>query len=189
MVIAVDPKSGAVGVGKMVRATLKAEFPHTTFRVKKRSYDSVTVDWEDGPTTRQVNALIGKHEYGSFDGMRDIYEHTNRRDDIPQCKYVHAHRELSQSSWIATLNWINDRFGYGMEYALIENPYGSAYCRVTNDSFIPGRGRLSDEIHRYGYKYPLICPDHKHAILLTDRFCPTCGCAIPLHDPNDNTYS
>lgn len=36
----------------------------------------------------QVSAHVSQYKYGAFDGMIDLYEYDNRRDDIPQVKYV-----------------------------------------------------------------------------------------------------
>jgi hypothetical protein len=187
MVVAVDPKSGAVGVATMLRRTLKEAFPHTTFRIRKKSYDAVTVHWEDGPTTSQVRARCNQHEYGHFDGMIDLYESDNRRDDIPQCKYVLTERSMSKAAFIAAIEWVNTTFGYeDIEYEIRgEGEY--EYVHVTNDRHVDGRW-LSHLPNQYSWQFPLLCPDDQHPILLTDRFCPTCGCAIPRHDPNDYTH-
>ena len=36
----------------------------------------------------QLKSEFSKYEYGRFDGMQDLYEYTNVRDDIPQTKYL-----------------------------------------------------------------------------------------------------
>lgn len=88
----------AAMAAKAIREDLKKAFPKITFRVRSNNYsmgDSVYIDWENGPTTKSVDDLVMKYQYGSFDGMRDIYEYTNSRDDIPQTKYVMTQRSLS----------------------------------------------------------------------------------------------
>ena len=37
---------------------------------------------------RKVRAITDKYTKGSFDGMTDSYDYSNRRDDLPQVKYV-----------------------------------------------------------------------------------------------------
>ena len=40
--------------------------------------------------------IVSKYQYGHFDGMNDIYEYSNSREDIPQAKYIHVN-PLSQN--------------------------------------------------------------------------------------------
>lgn len=56
-----------------IRKELKAAFPTVKFSVTSE-YDSVRVNWTDGPTVKMVEAVTGKYQSGSFDGMNDIYE-------------------------------------------------------------------------------------------------------------------
>lgn len=82
---------------KLIRKELKQDFPTTKFSVISRAYaggSSIDVSWINGPTRDQVNGIIKKYEYGSFDPMTDLYNCTNSRKDIPQVKYVFAKREL-----------------------------------------------------------------------------------------------
>ena len=84
---------------KLIRLDLKEAFPSITFKVKSSSFSggsSVDIYWSDGPTTSQVDSIVNKYKYGSFDAMQDLYEITNIRKDIPQVKYVLAHRKLSK---------------------------------------------------------------------------------------------
>lgn len=91
-------KSTQAQAASMIRGELKALFPKTKFRIRSSSFsmgDSVDVDWIDGPTTKQVDNVIGKYQYGHFNGMEDIYEYSNSRNDIPQSKYVMSQRQIS----------------------------------------------------------------------------------------------
>ena len=84
-----------------IKAELSQKYPHIKFSVKSSSFSmgsSVTVSWEDGCTTKEVEKIIGKYQYGHFNGMEDIYESSNRRDDIPQAKYVSTSRSMSAAS-------------------------------------------------------------------------------------------
>ena len=83
-----------------IKAELAKAFPHVKFSVRSSSFaggNSVDISWTDGATVEQVEAISDKYQYGSFNGMEDIYEYTNRRDDIPQAKYVSEQREISQT--------------------------------------------------------------------------------------------
>jgi len=65
-------KKGAVQVTGNIRKELKAKFPGVKFSVRKRSYDSVSVNWTDGPTEDQVKEITVKYRDSYFDGMQDM---------------------------------------------------------------------------------------------------------------------
>lgn len=91
-------KSTAANCAAAIRAELKTKFPGIKFSVTSENFaggDAVRVSWNDGPTSAEVEAITGKYQYGHFDGMNDIYESSNRRDDIPQTKYLTESRHMS----------------------------------------------------------------------------------------------
>jgi len=91
-------KTASAMAGSMIKKELKNIFPKTKFSVKSDNFangSSVDVSWTDGPTTEQVNLIIKKYQYGHFDGMIDMYEYSNNREDIPQAKWVGTSRDLS----------------------------------------------------------------------------------------------
>ncbi len=93
--------SCAANTAAAIREELKTVFPGIKFSVTSSNFaggNSVDIRWEDGPTSDQVNAISKKYQYGSFNGMEDIYEHTNSRDDIPQAKYVQTSRSISTAT-------------------------------------------------------------------------------------------
>lgn len=65
-------KKGAVQVTGNLHRELKAAFPGVKFSVRKRGYDSVSVNWTDGPTEEQVKSITGKYRDSYFDGMQDM---------------------------------------------------------------------------------------------------------------------
>src|SRR5690242_9026009 len=78
--------SPQAGAAKMIRQTLKQVFPGVTFSVTSKGYSGgshVRVEWTDGPTDDMVELVANRHQMGHFDGMQDLYEYTNHRDDIP----------------------------------------------------------------------------------------------------------
>lgn len=90
-------KTGAAHAAYLIKGLLKIKFPAVQFSVKSDSFsmgDSVDVCWIDGPTDKAVNDLIGMFQYGSFNGMEDMYEMTNRQD-FPQTKYLSTSRRYS----------------------------------------------------------------------------------------------
>lgn len=64
----------ATDVAKILRKLLAISFPAVTFSVKSQYYSmgsSVNIRWTDGPTERQVNAVISPLYQRRFDGMTD----------------------------------------------------------------------------------------------------------------------
>lgn len=83
-----------------IRTELKNAFPGIKFSVRSEIYsgcNSVNVSYIDGIDEKRVENLLAKYQYGHFNGMEDIYENTNRRDDLPQVKYLFVRREMSDA--------------------------------------------------------------------------------------------
>lgn len=94
-------KSSQAQTASAIRTELKNKFPNTKFRVRSESFsmgNSVDIEWTDGPTYDMIDEITRKYQYGHFDGMTDMYEHSNSREDIPQAKYVMPHREMSEET-------------------------------------------------------------------------------------------
>lgn len=89
-----------VVAAKNMRIELKRAFPTVKFSVRGDSFsmgDSIDVRWTDGPTSKQVEAIIDKYSAGSFDGMTDYYNYSSSTwtDAFGDAKYVHAKRDYS----------------------------------------------------------------------------------------------
>ena len=101
-------KSNQAQAAALIRKELKKEFPQTKFRVTSSGFsggDSVSIHWQNGATTKQVQDITNKYQYGHFDGMTDSYEYSNNRKDIPQTKYVMEQRTI-------TMDIVNQAFEY-----------------------------------------------------------------------------
>ena len=93
--------STQAAAAKAIRKELKAAFPSIKFSIRSESFaggDAVRIGWTDGPTTDKVTDITRKYQYGHFDGMIDLYENSNNRDDIPQVKYVQESRHYSEEA-------------------------------------------------------------------------------------------
>ena len=95
---------GYVTAAKNIRIELKGMFPGVKFSVNSKSYsggDSIRVNWIDGPSQKEVEAIISKYEYGNFNGMIDLYEYDKDRSFTSKhgsTKYAFANRDHSDSS-------------------------------------------------------------------------------------------
>ena len=69
---------GPVVAAKNLRKLLKDAFPGIKFSVRSRSFaggNAIDVEWTDGPTSGQVDAIADRFEAGKFDGMTDYYNY------------------------------------------------------------------------------------------------------------------
>lgn len=90
--------SSHASVAKTIRSKLKQH--GIDCRVTSKSYsggNSVTVHVQNVPpwTMKEVKSFCDQFEMGHFDGMVDLYEYSNRRDDIPQVKFVFVENGFS----------------------------------------------------------------------------------------------
>ncbi len=91
----------AAQAAKQIKSELKKLFPKTKFSVVSDNYsmgDAVRISWTDSITQEQVNNVVRKYQYGSFDGMTDSYSNDNQRSDIAQAKYVQTQRSYSDAA-------------------------------------------------------------------------------------------
>ncbi len=104
-------KSEQAKAAKAIKQELKKEFPTVKFSVKSESFsmgDAVRVNWEDGPTSKQVDSITAKYQYSSFNSMEDMSENTNCRNDIPQTKYVTLSRDFSEAATLSAIKTIKE---------------------------------------------------------------------------------
>lgn len=96
---------------KEIRKVLKTAFPTTKFSVTSSRGSAVRINWTNGPTSELVELQVSKFEMGHFDGMTDCYDYSNRRDDIPQARYVFCNREIDQDIFNKAFELTKDYFG------------------------------------------------------------------------------
>ncbi len=92
-------KSTVALAAQDIRAALKTAFAGTKFSVRSESFsmgNAVRIEWVDGPSSKQVEAVVGRFEAGSFDGMTDMYNNAAKDPSTPhRAKYVTCTREIS----------------------------------------------------------------------------------------------
>lgn len=94
-------------------------------KVRSKSYSmgsSVNVNVQDLPPQQYqaLNEYANQFQYGSFNGMIDLYEYDNRNDSLPQVKFVFVNNSISNE--MDQVIW-NFMLGY---YAGMENAPQSA---------------------------------------------------------------
>ena len=85
-------KSEVVRCAAEIRKILKEKNIKASVRSKQYSMGN-NVDVEikeiiDPEVYKALQEELAKYKYGHFDGMYDIYEHSNLREDIPQTKFL-----------------------------------------------------------------------------------------------------
>ena len=66
---------GAADTAKLVRRSLKQNFPGQKFSVRTKTYSggaSIDVRWTDGPMGAEVDPVVKSYEGSGFDGMIDL---------------------------------------------------------------------------------------------------------------------
>lgn len=110
-------QSTAARCAKAIRAELKAVYPGIKFRVVSDNFangNSVDVSWIDGPSSEEVRKIADKYQYGHFDGMTDMYEYSNMREDIPQAKFVSCGSTMSEERKEALKAEISNKYDVDM---------------------------------------------------------------------------
>lgn len=135
--------SNHAAAAKLIRAHLKAN--NITGRVRAESYSggsSIRILLQDPePATYDaVKAHADKFQYGHFDGMTDSYQASNRRDDIPQVKFVFVEvsysDEIKQAAWDVIRNACS-----GTEHTHVD------YASARNQRF--WQDEVSQHVHRF----------------------------------------
>jgi hypothetical protein len=124
-----------------IRKELRAKFPGIKFVVRSSTFsmgNAVDIEWVDGVHTSEVDKIVNKYQYGNFNGMIDLYEYSNKRNDIPQVKYVMTQRTISFELAKKTLEKIKDRFDLQIKIVdngISEYPYKHNSYRYEDDTF------------------------------------------------------
>jgi len=99
---------------KAIKKELKAKFPEIKFSIRSNNFangNSVDISYQNGVPQDEVEKIVRKYQYGHFDGMIDLYEMSNSREDIPQAKYVQVSRTISEDIKEAKKQEIAKKFG------------------------------------------------------------------------------
>lgn len=135
-------KSSAANCALAIREELKKAFKGVKFKVTSSNFaggNSVNVSWTDGPTERAVKEYTSKYQYGKFNGMEDIYEYTNSREDIAQAKYISENRNYSEGVEELVIQQINEFMTYSdnVDTWTIERENRRTARNILDKTFIP----------------------------------------------------
>lgn len=85
-----DTYSGVLAA-KNIRAMLKLAFPAVKFSVRKKSFGSLVIEWLDGPTEKDVQAVAGQFRAGHYCAQEEAYQH----EKTPWCAVFGAAEYIS----------------------------------------------------------------------------------------------
>ena len=131
--------SSHAGAAKMVRQFMKAN--GIAGSVISKSYSmgsSISVYVEDLPPAQcqVLKDYVSQFEYGHFDGMQDLYEMSNCRDDIPQVKYAFVNNKISDELYQDIWDFLKSYYSH-LNTNKIKNKMFSKMlkksCRSIND--------------------------------------------------------
>jgi hypothetical protein len=115
-----------------IKRELIDAFPGISFTVKSESYsmgNCVNIRWTLGPTTKQVDEIVGKYQDGHFDGMQDMYVHDNSAYNSAMEQVLAVAKNVSPSREIprelreqlkTDLTPLTDRRDYELEREMYE---------------------------------------------------------------------
>jgi len=135
-------------LGKNMRIELARAFPGVKFSVRSQRFsggDDIRVEWLDGPTSAQVDAIIQRYRTGTFDGMTDSYEYRDDHawtDAFGDAKYIFAQRENSDRAIASAIRTVTQRYRFeGIEVPSVDD-YRNG--RAWGKSPILGGGQYHD---------------------------------------------
>lgn len=115
---------------KLVRKSLKEQFPGTKFSVRSNRYGTIRVEWIDGPSETRVSNLVKKFEGATFDSMVDLKSYVTREFEGEEVQfgadYVCPVRHLSRAFCEAIVSQFCAQFGIpllpveGTEHAYVD---------------------------------------------------------------------
>lgn len=153
---AVDSSGGMsdhARASKNLKKELQITFPGIRFSVRSDSFsmgNSIDIGWTDGPTTKQVESISKKYEYGRFDCMTDMSSSDNSAYGqaveivLGRSKFVQSQRKLTDG---------------------LNEEIGQLLCQVHTITYDGPRTR-----HLYGKSDERDIQDHAYQLMSRTRF-------------------
>jgi len=141
--------SSQAEAAKCIRKELREAFPTVKFTVRSESFsmgDAVRISYWNGPTTKEVQAITDKYQYGTFNGMEDIYELKDEKVDLPQSKYVQVSREYGYEATRYVVDKVNEQFGLKIECKKVYCNYAKREIAEIVDFFVENMQEFSTRL-------------------------------------------
>jgi hypothetical protein len=100
-----------------IRKELKEAFPTIQFTVTTSSFsggNDCRVGWDEGPTSKQVEAITNKYKTGEFDSMEDIYRYSSSvfNSLFGGVKYLFCERSIPEARKQQVIALLEPKLGY-----------------------------------------------------------------------------
>ena len=139
---------------KAIRKELKAKFPNTKFSVRS-DYNSVRIEWTDGYTLDEVDAVVQRYKAGSFNGMIDMYEYDHDNpENLDRAQYIFTTRNLSIETELAMIGAIEEDWCENpIEFEIKANSWsGKHYLDISHIKIENAHQYLSNMVRQYASK-------------------------------------
>jgi hypothetical protein len=137
---------------KLIRTSLKEAFPTIKFSVRSDG-TAIRVNWVDGPTVRQVDAVVERFAGGGFDGMQDLAYNTPKLLDGERVqfggKYIFTTRETTRAYLERYLRQAARKCGVDLDDVFIAGRDEHAYLGTKGTLSRQYADRLDRELHKY----------------------------------------
>jgi hypothetical protein len=137
---------------KLVRQALKEAFPSIKFSVKSKTYSggaSINVSWTDGPTCKQVDAIVKVFEGSYFDGMTDYkglnFNTINGQQVRFGADFVFTKRILSLAFLTAAAQSVCMTYGIAYQLKIVDSGWG-AYIENAGSIFVQNANEYLDRL-------------------------------------------
>ena len=149
-----------VDTAKLIRAALKEAFPTVKFKVNSKSYAggaSINIYYFDGPTSKQVEAIVKVFEGSYFDGMQDYKGQNYANLDGEEVKFgadfVFVNRKISNNLMLGVVCDVQNEYQLDNEVTIYVSNYDQAasISKVAENADSNKRGFLPYDIQRLIY--------------------------------------
>lgn len=127
-------KTESAKTSQAIKSELKKAFPNVKFSVTSSNFaggNSVSISYNDSILRSKVEEITDKYQYGSFDGMNDIYNNDNKNNSIPQAKYVTVSRNMTNETGAELLKEFQNNY-IGAENLSMNDYHEDSRAYVSN---------------------------------------------------------
>lgn len=117
---------------KLIRQSLKESFPGVKFSVKSKTYSggaSINVGWTNGPTSKQVSAIVKRFEGSYFDGMTDYkglnYSAINGQEVRFGADFVFVNRKYTAEFLKQMVAATEQKYGVTSNCEVVDSTFGA----------------------------------------------------------------
>ncbi len=120
---------------KNIRTVLKLSLPGVKFSVKSRRFsggDAIDVRWIDGPTSAQVDEILGRYVSGTFDAMTDCagVKRSAWTDAFGDARFVSGARDNSDRAIASAIRTVVAKYGQAAAVATVAGYRKGSYWNV-----------------------------------------------------------